>query len=71
MKVEFQQAYIDHLQVDNIQASVISKRSTKSKKMKQHLHVQKDHSVISHDQSQNEKSVNSSSHLLTKIKMIN
>lgn len=72
MKVEEQEAYIEHLETDNIKASIISKRSTKSKKLGKHLHVDKDHSVISQDNSQQmANAADFNKQIYNKINMIN
>lgn len=71
MKVEYQDAYIDHLENDNINASIVSKRSVTSKIGKpKFLNVDKDHSVVSMEQSNRIENYEDNRNLLLKVNMI-
>jgi hypothetical protein len=75
MKIEYQDAYIEHLEADNIKASVVSRRSGGMSKLGDHkklLKADRDHSMVSMEQSSRfEMSIDDKAHLINKIKLIN
>ena len=71
MKIDYLEAYVDHLESDNIKASIISKRSGYSKAGKlNEMVAEQDHSVLSIDQSNRNPSSHEYQSIIGKVKMI-